>query len=1191
MLDNLKRSNDPIIEKKFFLEDKPLENLNEDKFQYAQVAEILFELLKQKNFPINIGLFGPWGSGKTSIVKLLQNIIAANSQMKDQFIIKVISVWKFADDAPSLHRKIVREIEAELDIRNDEGLDKDSTITESAAGTGIFSILFFNKHSKLTAIGFILIFLSLITLAFFYPNISSALNGVLLLASFTFIYKVVQPLLGNYQRGTQLTTKSLPLIHGDQYETRFKMSVDRYLKKNKGQNLILVFDDMDRLPPPQMLAALNTIKTFLNSKHVAFIIPCDEIILRNGVKTAFEQKEIIEDLNGNISTKNHYVSEFINKTFDYQIHLPILEQKNMKRYAKNLIIDQKISWIKDNDINIDRVLGALIHSSIKTPRQVKSLINSFSANWQLAKKRDQETGRNLLSANPLAIAVFTVLQTDFPDYYSELIVNPYLITQEHKHLDEALTGYLSKIDSFIPKDDPRPFIYFSNEKLNPATGKPEIVKIKEYLLNAEIEQFKASFENLKLEDKQVVLAAVISDIDDNPGLEVDNTIKTLIESEVDLSMISEMDLHNWEILIRENLNFLHNFPPTKVCYFLDYILHDDRLWIEYGAEVNITLYKEDILYLWIERPDYINRLNKPDFSILLENSFIDDNDGYTLLSVILQIPANHSINKNVNWIRVLKDSLDLNVTPEFTITAWLEKWVISTDSNLNSELINELLEIYDFKSEEFLDGIGLLWCNHHTNDDEVLGKLISLTVHPSFSGFNEHDLFEVNNFMKEVSNYDLIRDNVRSILDDWRENENNEKLNFFIKRFPDCPGIPGFCQKNFSFDLDEVEQELYLNILINRSDVLNNFGDLIETLKTEIENAASNSAKSLTPGVIRKLNTSQDIKESILSNREAFLSITDKFIWLKFNELVFEDRLDIFFELWADDEEAYKWIFEGINNFANISKGFLSNHYQYKNNSTNYLNQIVNRVCDYYTDANWDEILENWYKIPQSNNPNITFDLFTLLDSQTKINILGQLSRRCKVNSKVFNNILFKHYDSSVTALRKALFNRWEFMGTEERVSILSNLNTEESKLLEYHFKSNPLIEYLDEIIIFEIDEEYRNNFIKVVINNLPKQEVIKWVNDSIDIMNQEGFQKWRAAAIKIALEDQKVDITNAQRAIETSLALGNERAEIALILLLNSTYTKTELRKFKDKIIRLHNQFPEYVDRFGFRFKKKEII
>lgn len=46
------------------IEDKPVEEINEDKFQYKQVAEIIYDLLNQNNFPIHIGLFGKWGSGK-----------------------------------------------------------------------------------------------------------------------------------------------------------------------------------------------------------------------------------------------------------------------------------------------------------------------------------------------------------------------------------------------------------------------------------------------------------------------------------------------------------------------------------------------------------------------------------------------------------------------------------------------------------------------------------------------------------------------------------------------------------------------------------------------------------------------------------------------------------------------------------------------------------------------------------------------------------------------------------------------------------------------------------------------------------------------------------------------------------------------------------------------------------------------
>ncbi len=115
------------ITKKLFLEDRPLKNSSGDKFQYTQVAEVICDVLEQNNFPVHIGLFGPWGSGKTSVIKLLENKINSDTNTSEKYLLKTLSVWKFADDAPSLHRKIVRQVQAELGVVNEEGLSIESS--------------------------------------------------------------------------------------------------------------------------------------------------------------------------------------------------------------------------------------------------------------------------------------------------------------------------------------------------------------------------------------------------------------------------------------------------------------------------------------------------------------------------------------------------------------------------------------------------------------------------------------------------------------------------------------------------------------------------------------------------------------------------------------------------------------------------------------------------------------------------------------------------------------------------------------------------------------------------------------------------------------------------------------------------------------------------------------------------------
>jgi hypothetical protein len=1188
-----KKSENKKLASKHFIEDKPLKKLNEDRFQYNQVAEILYDLLNQNNFPIHIGLFAPWGSGKTSVIKLLEDIITADKPNGDNYIIKTISVWKFADDSPSLHRKIVREVQTELKVLDDEGISNETTKTESANGTGIFSILFFNKPYKFITISYVILISILYSLSLFImtPIFNSIYTGIFSLSTIGIIIGGLKIFSGTFQRGNLVSVKSTPLAHGDQYEARFKASVEKFLERNDGKSLVLVFDDLDRLPPKQLLAALNTIKTFLHSKNCAFIIPCDKTVLRNGIKTAFEIKEIM----GDESDDDNYISEFINKTFDYQIHLPILEQKNMKRYAKQLLLDQKITWIADYEISLDKVLGILVHSSIKTPRQVKTLLNSFSSNWELAKKRDKESGRKLLSDDPLAVAVFTVLQIDFPEYYLKLISDPYLINRIDGRNNE-LAAYLSRVDKCIPKSDPRPFIYFSNEKLNPATGKPQIIKTKDFLVNAQVAPFKSSFEELSEYDKEILLTSVISDFNDNPGIEVENCIKTLIEAETELSFISQMDLHNWDMLIRENLDILIDFPPSKVCELLKYLSYDNRTWNDYGLKIDVSRYHNDLLSLWIEQPNIVQMLNIPGLASELENSFIESFDGYSLASAIYDVQSDNSIVMNINWLLIIKESLSTNVEPDYSLASWLIEWSRKTNEMINASQITEFLKIYNYRTEKFTDGIGQLWCEVFINIDKDLSEIIQLMDHESFSGFTEDDFGKINTFMGNA-NYEVIRDVVRPLLDQWWADGNYKKATNYLEIFTKSPAIPGFCEKNFDFDLDEETFELFLKVIINRApSIQNNFKNIVNTLITEVERATALQEKSRAGSVIRRLLQSSNLRKSLIGKRESFIPINDKLLWFKWSEPVVKERLEMFFDLWSDEETAITWIFDCVDSFSNIASGFITSGLPYNSNASRYLSIFVDKLIGFYHDRDWEMIVDKWQMISAQDNTSKKINLFSLLDSSTRTPLLGQLSRRCQLGFENYNQLLINYYDASISIHREALFSRWEVIGNENRrvrleelsQNIQSDISKESIKLLETHIKNNPLIEYLNEIVEWSLESSIRRNLIIILIDKLSIETVADWVNVALDQMNSEGFHKWKAFAFESAISSKKINIRNIEDVVEVALGLRNDRAKLALQLLLESNYNKNDVKRFRERIIDLHQEFPELVDRFGFRFKVK---
>lgn len=50
------------------LTDQPISTEDQDKFGYGPFVEGLKDVISNSESPLNIGLFGPWGAGKSSIL-------------------------------------------------------------------------------------------------------------------------------------------------------------------------------------------------------------------------------------------------------------------------------------------------------------------------------------------------------------------------------------------------------------------------------------------------------------------------------------------------------------------------------------------------------------------------------------------------------------------------------------------------------------------------------------------------------------------------------------------------------------------------------------------------------------------------------------------------------------------------------------------------------------------------------------------------------------------------------------------------------------------------------------------------------------------------------------------------------------------------------------------------------------------
>ena len=428
------------LQKHDLVPDHAIAASGDDRFGYSEVAAVVADLAAQVELPCNIALFGPWGSGKSSLFPLIETHLKQAHEQDDQFPnVKAVryDAWKFSGSP--LHRTFLRDVAERL------GQPKDA-----------FSV---NLYSDVTDVGFDpkkLLHTILPLLGWF------ALAGVILIGLFDFGREAVAAIGSGTFDGSDVwhsfvhrlpatvaATTALATAAGvldaakatitrrapaevEQFIDLFQELMDAVKKTKDGEERVtrvLVFvDELDRCTPHDVLETLIGIKTFLEHKDCVFVVAADRDVLVE----ALNQHD--DDARRQATPARKYepyyatAGAFLDKMFQHQVELPSLRRHRLSGFAKRLVNEvaarhQDSLWAGFTEVQREDIVYTLIPLHVRSPRRVKVLLNAFATTARLADARGV-SWRN----KPATLAKLTVLQTEFPTFINSLRLEPRLIT-------------------------------------------------------------------------------------------------------------------------------------------------------------------------------------------------------------------------------------------------------------------------------------------------------------------------------------------------------------------------------------------------------------------------------------------------------------------------------------------------------------------------------------------------------------------------------------------------------------------------------------------------------------------------------------------------------------------------------------------------------------------------------------------
>lgn len=484
-----------------------------DLLGFKHLVEAVYAILDDEDLlPATVGIFGDWGSGKSSLIGMVRERLEED----DETLVLSFNGWLFEgyEDAKlALMGTIIDELAD----------NKKLTVKAKGLLVGLAHRINFwriGMAASRAAAGYAM------------AGVHGAAAGAAIsLPDLVEKAKDIEPdklkeFLKDNDPGQQLRRGV----------REFRKDFTELLEETKVKRLVVIVDDLDRCSPDTVIETLEAIKLFLFVPNTAFIIGADERLIRYAVRRRFpelpgERAEVGRD--------------YLEKLIQFPVRIPAMGRGETETYVKLLLAERCIldddayDRLRDCGLKVDASLDAsLDRASVEkalggkpekdldealalgdqvapvlaaglmgNPRQCKRFLNTLLMRLEMARAKEVTLKRRTLAKLMLLeymkpesfkeLARLQAAQVGKPIELAALEQPPAAATTDDKPTDKpadkvakpkvvaatepapgALAAWASddwlgpwvRSEPLLSADDLRPYFYFAREKLDPLAG-------------------------------------------------------------------------------------------------------------------------------------------------------------------------------------------------------------------------------------------------------------------------------------------------------------------------------------------------------------------------------------------------------------------------------------------------------------------------------------------------------------------------------------------------------------------------------------------------------------------------------------------------------------------------------------------------------------------------------------------------
>lgn|GEM_PF-609743 len=370
--------------------------------------------------PLTLGIAGSWGSGKTTLMHLMEDEVLARVKKEKVRRLKClwVNVWEVSqhgEGGQALLQALFTKVRSRLSLWRKLSFGW-YLLRDRVNFTALLRQLAVNSYRVLIVIA------PLVAVKFISPQNAQAAavdEGKLSvgISALLGIWLLLKPLVEAAREKVSLDLGAV--LDDAPYEikvsalqklkTHFKRLVEEWVGDDG--RVIVFIDDLDRCSPDSIAETLEALKLFATTEGCVYVLGLDQEVVARSIQLKY--KEISGEAGVGMPLEG---VRYLEKIVQLPFLLPQIEVTDIRGYVNSF----NAEWPHDGCADI------FVEGLPPNPRQLKRAVNVFFLLWKLAKSRQEKLGPTV---TPMRLAKIVALQMGYPDLFEWIKRAPHLLKE------------------------------------------------------------------------------------------------------------------------------------------------------------------------------------------------------------------------------------------------------------------------------------------------------------------------------------------------------------------------------------------------------------------------------------------------------------------------------------------------------------------------------------------------------------------------------------------------------------------------------------------------------------------------------------------------------------------------------------------------------------------------------------------